>query len=317
MIVNDKVTNSPIRRRIMTRQALRFCLATLAPALLIGLAAPAHTADPADERPIRALLVIGGGSHDYGKQKDIVVAGISARANVAWKVAYDPITSNMHANAVYADPNWAAGFDVIVHDESCGRVTDLALVRRILEPHRAGLPAVMLHSAMHCFRTEGWPKAVTPWFECTGLQTTGHGPQFPISIHFTDASSPITAGLQDWTTIQEELYNNAAGKLLDTAHLLARGKQTVKIGAAKKKNAEPGGKEKKDIETKEKTEVNVVAWTNLYNGKTRVFATTVGHNNETVADPRYLDLITRGLLWSVDKLDAAHLKPAKKMLLDD
>jgi type 1 glutamine amidotransferase len=55
----------------------------------------------------------------------------------------------------------------------------------------------------------------------------------------------------------------------------------------------------------------VVAWTNNYRGKTRVFATTLGHNNETVADPRYLDLLTRGLLWSVDKLDNAHLKSAR------
>ncbi|HWT79109.1 MAG TPA: hypothetical protein VN648_09945 [Candidatus Methylomirabilis sp.] len=45
-----------------------------------------------------------------------------------------------------------------------------------------------------------------------------------------------------------------------------------------------------------------------YNGKTRVFATTLGHNNATVDDPRYLDLVTRGLLWSLRKLDAEHLK---------
>ena len=68
---------------------------------------------------------------------------------------------------------------------------------------------------------------------------------------------------------------------------------------------------------KEKLEDNVVVWTNLYNEKTRVFGTTLGHNNETVADPRYLDLITRGLLWSVDKLDEAHLKPAKQSLLSE
>jgi type 1 glutamine amidotransferase len=41
-----------------------------------------------------------------------------------------------------------------------------------------------------------------------------------------------------------------------------------------------------------------------------VFATTLGHNNDTVADPRYLDLVTRGLLWSLGKLDDKHLKPA-------
>ena len=35
-----------------------------------------------------------------------------------------------------------------------------------------------------------------------------------------------------------------------------------------------------------------VVWTNIYNGKTRVFGTTLGHNNQTVADPRFLDLVT-------------------------
>jgi type 1 glutamine amidotransferase len=48
-----------------------------------------------------------------------------------------------------------------------------------------------------------------------------------------------------------------------------------------------------------------------------VFATTLGHNNETVGDARYLDLVARGLLWAVDKLDDAHLKPAAKVMLAD
>jgi type 1 glutamine amidotransferase len=41
---------------------------------------------------------------------------------------------------------------------------------------------------------------------------------------------------------------------------------------------------------------------NDYRG-TRVFSTTLGHNTETVSDPRYLDLVTRGLLWSVKRLE--------------
>jgi len=47
----------------------------------------------------------------------------------------------------------------------------------------------------------------------------------------------------------------------------------------------------------------VVAWINDYHG-TRVFSTTIGHNNATVEDARYLDLVTRGLLWACGKLDA-------------
>ena len=158
---------------------------------------------------------------------------------------------------------------------------DLALVNRILEPHRQGLPGVVLHCGMHSYRSKGYPKA-TPWFDFTGLPSTGHGPQQPIAVTFTDKDSPITKGLADWTTINEELYNNSSGKLLDTAKPLARGVQG-----------------KSDF---------VVAWTNTYMGKTKVFATTLGHNNATVADDRYLDLVTRGLLWSVDKLNDTYLK---------
>src|SRR5215212_9449099 len=39
-----------------------------------------------------------------------------------------------------------------------------------------------------------------------------------------------------------------------------------------------------------------VVWTNTY-GKAKVFATTMGHNNRTMSDSVYLDLVTRGLLW--------------------
>ncbi len=46
----------------------------------------------------------------------------------------------------------------------------------------------------------------------------------------------------------------------------------------------------------------VVTWTNTYNQKARVFCTTLGHNNQTVADERYLTLVTRGLLWATEHL---------------
>jgi type 1 glutamine amidotransferase len=258
-------------------------------------------ADAAEDevKPIRALLVIGGCCHEYDKQKDALTKGVSARANVQWKISYDKDTGTKHLNPVYEKPDWYKGFDVIVHDECCSDVKDLDVIDRILDPHREGLPAVVLHCGMHCYRSEGFPDKVTPWFEFTGLQTTGHGPQEPIAITFTDKESPITKGFEDWTTVKEELYNNSAGKLLDSAKPLAKGKQIYKDKG-------------KDV-----TAESVVVWTNNYKNKTKVFATTLGHNTETVADARYLDLVTRGLLWSVGKLNDSYLKPAKKVLIDE
>ncbi len=251
-----------------------------------------------DDKPIKALLVLGGCCHDYVKQQDVITKGISARANVQWKIAYEPDKGTKKLNPVYESADWAKGFDVIVHDECCSDVKDTAVVENVLKPHKDGLPAVLLHCAMHSFRGEGFPKK-TAWFDFTGLPSSGHGPQLPIAITFTDKESPITKGLENWTTVKEELYNNLIPSgVLETGKALARGKQIEK---------------KKDGTEKEVD--FVVAWTNTYNGKARVFGTTLGHNTDTVADAKYLDLITRGLLWSVDKLNEASLKPAKQVLI--
>ena len=37
-------------------------------------------------------------------------------------------------------------------------------------------------------------------------------------------------------------------------------------------------------------------------GKSKVFATTLGHNNGTMQHAVYQEIVTRGLLWSVGKL---------------
>jgi type 1 glutamine amidotransferase len=251
---------------------------------LLASASPTRAAQ-SDEKPIKALLVLGGCCHDYKNQQTILPEGIAARANVEWTIAYDPDNGTKHLNPVYKNPDWYKGFDVIVHDECSADVKDLEMVERILKPHREGLPAVVLHCGMHSYRSEGWPDKDTPWFEFTGLATTGHRALIPIAVRYIDQDSPITRGLHDWTTVKEELYNNVRPPL-PTAHPLARGKQ-----------------EDND---------DVCVWTNAYGPKkTKVFATTLGHTNETVGDARYLDLVTRGLLWSVDKLDDKHLKPAK------
>ena len=277
--------------------SLRRCLFVFALAVPLfsnSVATCSHAQQAATEskvKPIRALLVLGGCCHDYAVQKELLSKGISERAHVEFAIAHDPDKSTAHLNPIYESATWADGFDVVIHDECSADVKDLAIVDRILEPHRKGLPAVILHCGMHSYRSEGYPKAITPWFEFTGLQSTGHGPQAPIEISLLANSSPIVDDQPNWTTINEELYNNSAGKLVDTAKPIAMGKQTVK--------------NRKGEET---TSECVVVWTNDYRSVSKVFATTLGHNNDTVADDRYLDLVTRGLLWSCDKLNSEYLK---------
>lgn len=249
----------------------------------------APQAQAEDAKPIKALLVLGGCCHDYGKQKDILKAGIEKRGNIEVTIAYDgDKAAPNRPNPIYEKDDWAKGYDVIIHDECTAPVVDEKVIERILKPHKEGLPGVVLHCGMHCYRTKGWNNASaapTPWFEFTGLQTTGHGAQLPIALTFTDQASAITKGMENWTTINEELYNNIAGGVLPTAKPLAKGKQVSK-----------------NKEGKETTTETVVVWTNEYNKKAKVFSTTLGHNNVTVGDDRYLDLVTRGLLWSTGHL---------------
>jgi len=262
--------------------------------IVVGALALSTAAGLAQEttKPLKVLLVTGGCCHDYANQQVILKHGLEARANVVVDVIYSADGNTHPKLPIYGNPDYAKGYDVVIHDECAAGISDPAVIQGVLKPHQDGIPGVNLHCAMHCYRIGDFKKPVAAgadnahWFEYLGLQSSGHGAQAPIEIKFTDKTSPITVGLADWTTIHEEHYNNV--QVFDTAHALAHGFQVLK-----NKDGSPA-----------RTNDFVVAWENLYRGKTRVFSTTIGHNNETVADDRYLDLVTRGLLWACDKLDA-------------
>ena len=232
------------------------------------------------------------GAATITRTKRISSPGASAPHHVEWTVAYDPDSSTRHLHPVYAKPDWAKGFDVVVHDECSADVRDLRTIETILKPHKEGLPGVVLHCAKHCYRTEGWNRKIaTPWMQFTGLISTGHGPQDrSASDSLTKtlrSSGPWPAGRRSRKSCTTTPQASSRRPLRSSA----RGKQGSADAA--------------------------VVWTNIYNGKTRVFGTTLGHNNQTVADPRFLDLVTRGLLWSVDKLDDQYLKEAGPLVPED
>ena len=268
----------------------------LAISLLLGSTFLSPAAD--GPKPLRALLITGGCCHDYAKQKDILKEGLEARAHVVVDQIHTDDKSTKPPLAILGNADYAKGYDVVIHDECSADISDPAVIAAVLAPHRKGIPGVNLHCAMHSYRVGNPGTRAEPgeeraaWFEYLGIQSSSHGPQEPIGIMFVDSEHPITKGLTDWFTIKEELYNNV--QILPGTVALARGTQVFKQkdGTSKGVGA-------------------VVAWANEYR-KTRVFSTTIGHNNATVSDARYLDLVTRGLLWSCGKLEKDYLKPAVK-----
>lgn len=247
---------------------------------------PAKT-PAADGKPIKALLVTGGCCHDYDRQKLIITKGVSARANVVWTVAHQGGTATNSKIPLYTNPNWADGFDVIVHNECFSDAKEKEWLDGILKPHRAGTPAVLIHCAMHCYRT-----GTDDWFEFVGMQSPGHGPHHSYTVQNINDKHPIMADFgKQWVAPKGELYYSV--KVFDTATPLGQ--------ANRQSDNQP----------------QTCIWTNLYNKKTRVFGTTIGHYNETMVEPTYLDMLTRGLLWATDRLDENAIKPTTAAIDDE
>lgn len=237
------------------------------------LAGPGVSSAQAGEppKPLRALLITGGCCHDYDGQKRILSEGIRARANVEWTAVQEGGTATKHRVSVYAKDDWAAGYDVVVHNECFSDEKDPEWLERIVKPHRQGVPAVVIHCAMHCYRAP-----TDEWFRFVGVTSHRHGSHFAHLVRNLQPEHPIMQGFPEaWTTPKEELYNIA--KVWPAATPLA---------------ASYSHETKTD-------EPNV--WINQY-GRGRVFGTTIGHYNHTMEQPLYLDLVTRGLLWACGKL---------------
>src|SRR5947209_7838888 len=151
--------------------------AILAYHLAISILCLAFIVETRAAPPIRALLVTGGCCHDYEVQKKILTEGISARANVTWTVVHEG-TNREHYVSIYTNADWAKGFDVIVHNECFGFVTNVAFVDGIVRAHKAGVPAVMLHCSTHSYRMSPSDE----WRKLLGVSSYQHGARHAFEI---------------------------------------------------------------------------------------------------------------------------------------
>jgi uncharacterized protein len=229
----------------------------------------AHAEKPA---PLKALLITGGCCHDYEKQKHVLSEGVSARAHVEWTIVHEGGNSSNHRMSIHADKDWASGYDVIVHNECFSGVTDLDFIRTITDAHKAGVPGVVIHCAMHSYRGQ-----TDQWFKFCGVRSHRHGPQLPIEVALVQAEHPIVRGLpSSWTSVPTELY--LISELYDSTTPLATG-----------------------VQRNDPDNSHTCIWIGQF-GEGRVFGTTLGHHTKEFEEPSFLDFVTRGLLWSCGKL---------------
>jgi putative membrane-bound dehydrogenase-like protein len=237
-----------------------------------------------DDKTIRALLVTGGCCHDYETQKKILSEGISARCGlkIDWTIIQQGGTATNSKIDLYQDADWAQDFDIVIHNECFSDVDDKEWVERILKPHREGVAAIVIHCAMHSYRQAN----TADWRDFLGVTSPGHGAHYAYDVENLEKEHPIMKGFgEKWTTPKGELY------FVD-----ALGPKTTPLARAF---------------SKDKQRYETCVWTNEF-GKARVFGTTIGHHNETMSEVTYLNMMTRGFLWALDKLEEEHVHEAPK-----
>lgn len=224
--------------------------------------------------PLRGMLITGGCCHDYETQKKIITQGLSQRVNIEWEIIHEGGTSKAHKVSVYKNKNWAKNFDVIVHNECFGDVMEPAFIKNITEAHAAGVPAVFIHCSLHSYRHS---KVADSWRELIGVTSRSHEKKHPISVKPMRANHPIMSDFpESWPVKSGELYK--IEKVWPNCTPLAQA-----FGVDTQKN-------------------HTTIWTNML-GKTKIFGTSLGHFNETMNNDVWLGVVSRGLLWTVEKLD--------------
>jgi type 1 glutamine amidotransferase len=259
-----------------TTPTLRACRTPRARVLLLlCLCAIATPVAAQQAPPIRALYVTGGGFHDFEAQEKILPPGIAARTNIVWTIDHSAGKSTEMLIPRHQTIAWADSFDVVVYNMSFSNVVDPAWIERIAHAHRdKGVAAVILHGATHSYRRS----TTLAYKELMGVASMRHDTQREFRIERIAPDNPIVKALpKEWGPGSDELYNIDRSWPTTTP--------LVQAWSIEGEKHFP------------------VVWTNTY-GKARVFATTMGHTNRTMSEPVYLDLVTRGLLWTVGKLAA-------------
>lgn len=215
----------------------------------------------------------GGGWHDFEAQKEILRQGIGARLQVEFTVDHEAGADPTAEPARFSDPAWAKPFDVVLYNMSLSREQKPETAQAIIDSHVAhGVAAVLLHGSLHSYRFTENPN----WYRFIGVRSMRHEDMRALTHQALEPGHPVMAGVPDsWRQEQEELY------VIEEMF-----PETLPLAQA---HGEETGREHPTI------------WLNEYRG-VRVFATTIGHHNETTASDAYLDLVARGLLWATGRL---------------
>jgi len=127
---------------------------------------------------------------------------------------------------------------------------------------------VVLHHSLLAYRESPL------WASVVGITDRGftYHPGEKIRVCVVDQGHPITRGLEDWD-------------MTDETYLMAS----------------PGADSRALLVTDHPKSMKTVGWTRQY-GKSRVFCLSLGHDAEAWGNGNFREVLSRGVLWCVEKL---------------
>jgi FAD/FMN-containing dehydrogenase len=250
-----------------------------------------------EPRPIQALYITNYSNrwHDYIAQKDALMNGIVRYINIEFDlVGKDPDDSL----SLMDIPDFGVGYDVIIYNMCFADDFDTARINNIISQTRdLGIPSVLLHCTMHSFQQSSpsypehqlellaaewdWrdmnPKTEFPyWWRFTGVDTLKHDWPRSVTAIRTERDHPVTTSLPEQITFRkDELYQNIQ---------VMEGVTPLYTAYSRQSNRD-----------------HLVAWTHTV-GAGQVFATTLGHDLNTMENPAYHELIANGIAHVTGKL---------------
>ena len=218
--------------------------------------ASAKQGSAAPKQPkIKTLLLVGGKIHDWRRIGNVLESAMKASGK------FEVTRVNNDLDAFLADR--VAPYDLVVFYWTLGKLTD-AQKRGILDHVAKGKGFVTCHSGADSFRGD------KDWHKFVGGHFITHPAYRKYPVTITKEKSPITAGITDFETTDEQYILEYEKDLKILATAPWKGKPMPAL------------------------------WTKSW-GKGRVFYHAGGHDARAAKQPMFLKLFLRGCLWAAGR----------------
>lgn len=239
----------------------------------------------ADVKPIKVLMITGGGWHDYKTQapllKKTIESQVNAEVTIKWTSTEEhPVKPTENKLPEVFKGDFCKGYDVVFHNHCHVKFQDDDAIDKVIDNHvKHKVGVIMTHGSFHTwFKTKR-----EAWDRLCGVNSTFHHHKSAIQVEVTDKTHPVmkALGVDGWKTKEGELY---ATKLNPTTKSLAKGTTLT-----------PHPKKKQNF-----TEECIFSHTEQ---GLKMFGTTLGHHNSTMEQDIYQKMMAYAVLWGAGKLD--------------